>query len=216
MKTLKKLMLPLVFLTTSCAFAGDGDVSKERKWHEPIALFGTDPVLVAEIAAMEKAVEKNYNEEFINDPDNPLRYYADSKDISFVDILAPGEYIGEDVRNWFNFIGPKFVGDLHLKNMKIYAKGTTGFVYMNQLYIIPGPDGKPISWVMRQTDVVEKVLGEWKILHTHLSFAADPVDLNPGTWVLDYDLTPREMPWVTGYGDCDPQCLLDKSNVQTK
>jgi len=214
MKIIKKISLIAAMAFASQAFAGD--LMKDRVWSDPIALFGTDPKVVAEIAAMEKAVEKNYNEEFIKDPDNPLRYYADSKDISFVDILSPGEYFGDDVRNWFNFIGPKFVGDLYLKNMRIYAKGTTGFVYMNQIYKIPGPKGKPIYWVMRQTDVVEKVLGKWKILHTHLSFAVDPVELNPASWETDYDLTPRQMPWITGYGGCDPQCLLDKENVQTK
>lgn len=217
MKKLQSL-IPAACLALSCALTSAcvsaGDVMTERKWEAPKALFGTDPKVMAEIVAMEKAVEKNYNEEFIKDPDNPLRYYADSEDISFIDILAPGQYHGEDVRNWFNFIGPKFVGDLYLKNMHVYAKGTTGFVYMNQIYKIPGPNNTPIYWVMRQTDVVEKINGQWKILHTHLSFAADPVDLNPATWVLDYDMTPREMPWVTGYGGCDPQCLLEKSNPQ--
>jgi|GEM_PF-6734849 ketosteroid isomerase-like protein len=206
MKIFNKVIVAALVMLPFCASAGD--LMSERKWAEPKALFGSDKKLVAEIVAMEKAVEKNYNEEFLKDPDNPLQYYADSEDIIFTDILSPGEYFGDDVRKWFNFIGPKFVGDLWLKNMQVYAKGTTGFIYMNQIYKIPGPNGESIFWVMRQTDVVEKIKGKWKILHTHLSFAADPKQLDPSTWVLDYDVDQREKPWVTGYGDCDPACLL--------
>lgn len=210
-----RLFTVTVVLTALTGFAAAADdFMIERKWADPKPIFGSNPKLVAEIVAMEKAVEKNYNEEFLDDPDNPLKYYADHPDISFVDILAPGEYVGEDVRNWFNFIGPKFIGDLWLKNLNVYAKGTTGFVYMNQIYRVKKPDGEIFYWVMRQTDVVEKIKGEWKILHTHLSFAANPKTVDPDTWALDFTLPPREMPWVTGYGDCDPECLLKASQSQ--
>jgi ketosteroid isomerase-like protein len=153
---------------------------------EPIALFGSDAEAVSEIAAMEKAVEANYNNQFLNDPDAPLEYYIEHPDVSFIDILAPGHYYGADVRNWFNYIGPQFVGELGLINMRIFAKGDVGFVYMHQTYEGTLDDGKDFFWKMRQTDIVQKIDGNWKILHTHLSFAAAPQAKHPDSWVVDF------------------------------
>lgn len=165
---------------------------------EPIALFGSDPQDVKEIADMEKAVEANYNHQFLNDPDAPLEHYIEHPDVSFIDILAPGHYFGADVRNWFNFIGPQFVGELELINMRIFAKGGVGFVYMNQTYEGTLDDGKHFFWKMRQTDVVQKVDGRWSILHTHLSFGAAPQAKHPDSWVVDFEMPPRPLPWTVG------------------
>jgi len=162
---------------------------------EPIALFGSDPEAVKEIAAMEKAIETNYNTKFLDDPDAPLEHYLEHPDVSFIDILAPGHYFGPDVRNWFNYIGPQFVGKLGLINMRIFAKGEVGFVYMNQTYEGTIEDGKPFFWKMRQTDVVQKIDGTWKILHTHLSFGATPQAKHPESWVVDFEMPPRPLPW---------------------
>ncbi|MDX2937667.1 YybH family protein [Streptomyces ipomoeae] len=172
-------------------------------FEEPIALFGSDPEDVRAIAAMEKAVEDNFNNEFLDDPDAPLEYYiqqGDHPDVSFVDILAPGHYFGPDVRNWFNFIGPQFVGKLGLRNLRVFAKNDVGFVYMNQTYEGTLDNGKRFFWKMRQTDVVQKIDGEWKILHTHLSFGADPRELNPASWVVDLELPSRPQPWTLAQG----------------
>lgn len=166
---------------------------------EPIALFDSDPADVAAIAAMEKKVEENFNTEFLEDPDAPLKYYVgggDHDDVSFVDILAPGHYFGPHVRNWFNFIGPQFVGKLGLINMRIFAKDGIGYVYMNQTYEGQLPDGKDFFWKMRQTDVVRKIDGEWKILHTHLSFGANPEKLHPSEWTVDLEMPSRPNPWT--------------------
>lgn len=189
------LSLFTALLMASACHAETGDFN-DREWIDtPKALFGSDPKLVQEIYEMEKAVEANYNNEFLHDADNTLKFYVEDADVSFVDILSPGQYYGKDVRNWFNFIGPQFVGDLYLRNMRVYAKDTTGFVYMNQVYT-GEHEGVKFLWVMRQTDAVVKIDGEWKILHTHLSFAADPVGLDPRTWKVDFEYKPRDLPWV--------------------
>ena len=195
MKIIKRVLMPsLVFaLLAMNAHADSGNMT--RKFAEPAAIFGSDPKLVKEIVDMEKAVENNYNTEFLEKPDAPLKHYSDDPDVSFIDILSPGQYYGKDVRNWFNFIGPKFVGKLGLVNMHVYAKGNFGFVNMLQTYEGKRPNGNTFYWVMRQTDVVEKQKGEWKILHTHLSFAADPKTIEPETWAVDLEMTPRPKPW---------------------
>lgn len=163
---------------------------------EPIALFGSDPEAVKEIAAMEKAVEANFNHQFLEDPDAPLEHYIDHPDVSFIDILAPGHYYGPDVRNWFNYIGPQFVGELGLINMRIFAKNDVGFVSMHQTYEGKLDDDKAFFWKMRQTDVVQKIEGEWKILHTHLSFGVAPQAKHPDNWEVDFEMPARPQPWT--------------------
>jgi ketosteroid isomerase-like protein len=100
-----------------------------------------------------------------------------------------------DVRNWFNYIGPQFVGELGLINMRIFAKNDVGFVYMNQTYEGKLDDGKDFFWKMRQTDAVAKVDGEWKILHTHLSFGALPQAKHPDSWAVDFESPQLPQPW---------------------
>ncbi|QHG85549.1 hypothetical protein D1O33_26540 (plasmid) [Rhodococcus rhodochrous] len=167
---------------------------------EPIGLFGTDPEDVAAIAAMEKECAAEYNRGFLTRPDIIVdKFYVnggDHEDVSFIDILSPGHYFGPDVRAWFNFISPQFEAKFDLRNMRIFAKNGVGFVYMNQFYEGQLQDGRPLFWKMRQTDAVEKIDGEWKILHTHLSFSADPKDLDPYKWSIDLELAPRPQPWT--------------------
>ncbi|CAJ1584643.1 MULTISPECIES: YybH family protein [Mycobacteriaceae] len=164
-------------------------------FEEPIALFGSDPQDVADIAKMEKDAERVYNNEWLKVYDAPLKYYADHEDVSFIDILSPGEYFGDDVRKWFMYISPQFVGDFGLINMRIYAKNGVGFVYMNQTYQGKLEDGSEFVWKMRQTDTVEKIDGEWKILHTHLSFAAVPEAKHPDRWQVDREYPKRPPAW---------------------
>jgi hypothetical protein len=57
-------------------------------------------------------------------------------------------------------------------------------------------DGKHFFWKTRQTDVVQKIDGKWKILHTHLSFAAAPQAKHPDSWVVDFEMPPRPLPWT--------------------
>ena len=56
-------------------------------------------------------------------------------------------------------------------------------------------DGQHFFWKMRQTDVVQKIDGKWKILHTHLSFGAVPQAKHPESWVVDFEMPKRPQPW---------------------
>lgn len=136
----------------------------------PRGIGGSDPVAVQEIVAMEMALQEVYNKEFLTHPAAPLRYYADSADRSYFDLLVPGEYYGDDVRKYYEYIGPAFIGRLEFKEIKVVAKGEIGFVYMKQNYYGKDLQGQPIHWIMRQTDGVVKENGKWKIMHTHISF----------------------------------------------
>jgi ketosteroid isomerase-like protein len=136
----------------------------------PRGVGGSDPVAVKEIVAMEMALQDVYNREFLTHPAAPLRYYTNSPDRSYFDLLVPGEYYGDDVRKYYEYIGPAFIGRLEFKEIKVVAKGEVGFVYMKQNYYGKDLQGQPIHWIMRQTDGVMKESGKWKIMHTHISF----------------------------------------------
>ena len=190
----------------------------DRNWSdEPQAIFGSDPMLVQEVYAFEKNIETLFNTVFLTDPGQiPTDHYHPGGDASFIDILAPGQYWGEDVHKWWTWIGPQFVGTLYLRNMRIFAKGTNAFVYMNQVYQ-GDHEGEKFFWVMRQTDVLEKVDGAWKIMHTHLSYAVDPVELDPATWRVDFEYKPRLQPWDAaaqgeGYGETPDTFTPDSSS----
>jgi len=156
----------------------------------PRAIGDSDPVAVKQIVALEMAIQKAFNSEYYTHPDAVLRYYVSSPDRSFFDIVTPGEYYGDEMNKLYNYIGPQFIGEQPFREIKVYAKGDVGFVYMKQDYYGKSLDGVPVHWIMRQTDGVIKQNGEWKVLHTHLSF---PVDIK--TWKADLLSTKTPLPW---------------------
>ena len=157
---------------------------------EPRALAGSDPEAVREIVEMQLAIQKMYNEEFLEKADAPLVHYREDSDLYFYDLFSPGEYSGDDVRKFYNWIGPTYVGKLELKEIKVFAKGEAGFVVMKQHYYGKDTEGNPFHWIMRQTDGVVKVDGVWKIAHSHISF---PVDEHKLT--ADLMSVPVPLPW---------------------
>jgi ketosteroid isomerase-like protein len=157
---------------------------------EPRGLYDSDPEAVREIIAMELAIQELYNTEFLTDPGAPLALYDESEDLYWFDLFTPGEYQGDDVRKFYNWMGPQYVGKLELKEIKVFAKGETGFVVMKQYYSATDPQGNHIEMMMRQTDGVVKRDGEWKIAHTHISF---PIRMEDMT--ADITSYPLPMPW---------------------
>ena len=51
----------------------------------------------------------------------------------------------------------------------------------------------------RQTDIVQKIDGEWKNIHTHVSFAADPREKQLDSWVVDVEMPVRLQPWTRAH-----------------
>jgi ketosteroid isomerase-like protein len=160
---------------------------------EPRGLYDSDPEAVREIVALEREIERLYNTAFLADPGAPLALYEESEDLYWFDLFTPGEYHGDQVRKFYNWMGPQFVGTVEFKEIKVFAKGGAGFVVLKQKYTATDGEGNQVEMLMRQTDGVLKRDGAWKIAHTHISF---PIRMKDMTG----DLTsyPLPMPWDGG------------------
>jgi ketosteroid isomerase-like protein len=159
----------------------------------PRGMGDSDPVAVAEIIALEAAIYDLYNTEFLTNPGAVVdAHYTASPDVSFYDLLVPGEYSGEDVRKYFNFIGPQFTGLMEASDIRVWARGDTGFVVLKQHYQGGDPESdNAFHWIMRQTDGVVREDGEWKVAHTHYSWPVSP----PPDFRADLLCTPGPHPW---------------------
>ena len=158
----------------------------------PRGMGDSDPEAVREIIELEAAVYQMFNEEFLTNPGSVVdEHYADDPGISFYDLLVPGEYTGEDVKKYFNFIGPQFVGLMEAGDIQVWVKGDTGFVVLKQHYQAKDADGNDIHWIMRQTDGVIKQDGKWRIAHTHYSWPVTP----PPDYKADLICSPAPHPW---------------------
>jgi ketosteroid isomerase-like protein len=161
----------------------------------PRGIGDSDPVAVEEIIALEAAVYDMYNNEFLANPGAVVdAHYTDSADVCFYDLLTPGEYTGDDVRKYFEFIGPQFTGLMEASDIRVWVKGETGFVVLKQHYLAEDQEGGRVQWVMRQTDGVVKENGSWKIAHTHYSWPVTP----PPAFTADLTCTPAPPPWEAG------------------
>jgi hypothetical protein len=163
----------------------------------PRGIGDSDPKAVEEIIALEAAVYDMYNTVFLTNPGTVVdEHYVDSPDTSFYDLLVPGEYFGVDVRKYFEFIGPQFVGLMEASDIQVWVKGETGFVVLKQHYQGKDGEGNEFHWVMRQTDGVVKVDGKWRIAHTHYSWPVTP----PPDFKADLMCTPGPHPWEAADG----------------
>ncbi len=109
-----------------------------------------------------------------------MKYYDPSDDVTLFDMSGPPrEYAGQKaIRADFEkgFAGLK---DLKVEfvELKVVTDGNLGFARSVQHFTGKTADGKPVDITFRQTDVLHKVNGEWKILHQHISV---PVNMQTG------------------------------------
>jgi ketosteroid isomerase-like protein len=157
---------------------------------EPRGLFDSDPEAVREIIQLEHAIMESYNTTFLQDPAAPLEFYEQGDDLYYYELWTPSEYKGDQVRKFYEWMGPQFTGRVELREIKVFAKGEAGFVVMKQHYSATDGDGNPIEMEMRQTDGVVKRDGKWKVAHTHISFPARMSDMT-----IDMMSAPLPMPW---------------------
>jgi ketosteroid isomerase-like protein len=112
--------------------------------------------------------------------DEAIKYYDSGDDVTLFDMSGPPrEYDGQKaIRADFDkgFNGLK---DLKVEfvELKVVTDGKFGFARSVQHFTAKTADGKPVDITFRQTDVLHKVNGEWKIMHQHISV---PVNLKTG------------------------------------
>jgi ketosteroid isomerase-like protein len=107
--------------------------------------------------------------------DEVMKYY-DQNDIDLYDFVPPLQYKGAaavhgDLDNFFN----------NAKNVKgnfvelvVETDGKMAMARSIQHFTWTSQDGKAQEATLRVTDVLHKVGGEWKVIHSHVSVPVDP------------------------------------------
>ncbi len=109
-----------------------------------------------------------------------IQYYAPGDEVTLFDMSGPPrEYDGQkairaDLEKGFAGLKDLKVNFLELK---VDTDGQFGYARSVQHFTAKTPDGKPVDITFRQTDVLRKVDGQWKIVHQHISV---PVDMKTG------------------------------------
>ncbi len=109
-----------------------------------------------------------------------LKYYDSGDDVTIFDMSGPPrEYTGQKaIRGDFEkaFTGLKDL-KVNFLELKVETDGKFGYARSVQHFTAKSADGKPVDITFRQTDVLKKEDGKWKIVHQHISL---PVDLKTG------------------------------------
>jgi ketosteroid isomerase-like protein len=107
--------------------------------------------------------------------DEVMKYY-DQNDIDLYDFVPPLQYQGAsavhgDLDNFFNNAKDakgEFV------ELVVVTDGKLGMARSFQHFTWKDKDGKPQEATLRVTDVLHKVGGQWKVIHSHVSVPVDP------------------------------------------
>ncbi|HUA32956.1 MAG TPA: nuclear transport factor 2 family protein [Candidatus Binataceae bacterium] len=107
--------------------------------------------------------------------DELMNCYEPSDDVVVYDIGTPREFDGRkavrgDFQGFFDTIkNPK----VEFVSMHVVSDGKMAMANSIQHFTGTGKDGKPIDMTFRVTDVWQKQKGQWKMIHSHVSFPTD-------------------------------------------
>jgi len=107
--------------------------------------------------------------------DQVMKYYA-KDNIDLYDFHPPLQYEGAaavkaDLADFFanaKDVKGEFV------QLVVVTDGKMGMARSIQHFTWTGKDGKPAEGTFRVTDVFQKVGGQWKVIHSHVSAPVDP------------------------------------------
>jgi ketosteroid isomerase-like protein len=145
-----------------------------------LAFFGLNYAAVAAADDQQAITNVEHKLAAATTAEEALKYYDPSDQVTLFDMSGPPrEYAGHkavsaDLAK--GFTGLKDI-KVNFVELKVVTDGKLGFASSVQHFTATGPDGKPVEITFRQTDVLHKVKGQWKILHQHISV---PVDLKTG------------------------------------
>ncbi|HEV3113145.1 MAG TPA: nuclear transport factor 2 family protein [Candidatus Binataceae bacterium] len=112
--------------------------------------------------------------------DEALKYYGPGDDVEIFDMMGPPrEFAGHKaIRDHFADILGQFKDvKIDFVELKVISDGKLALARSVQHLTAMGPDGKPFDTTFRQTDLLRKTHGQWKIIDQHISV---PVDLKTG------------------------------------
>ncbi len=107
--------------------------------------------------------------------DELMGCYTTSDDLVVYDIGTPREFDGVkavrgDFQHFFDTIkNPK----VEFVSLHVVTDGRMGLANSVQHFTGTDQAGKPVDMTFRVTDVWQKIAGQWKIIHTHVSFPTD-------------------------------------------
>jgi ketosteroid isomerase-like protein len=107
--------------------------------------------------------------------DQLMSCYEPGGDLVVYDIGTPREYDGQqavraDFQNFFDSMkNPK----VEFVSMHVVTDGKMALANSVQHFSANDKSGKPVDMTFRVTDVWQKQKGDWKIIHTHVSFPTD-------------------------------------------
>lgn len=107
--------------------------------------------------------------------DDLMKCYEGSEDLVVYDIGTPREFDGQkavrgDFQNFFDAVkNPK----VEFVSLHVVTDSRMGLANSVQHFTGTDKSGKPMDITFRVTDVWQKQKGEWKIIHTHVSFPTD-------------------------------------------
>jgi ketosteroid isomerase-like protein len=109
--------------------------------------------------------------------DEAMKYY-DSEYVLFDVMGPPREFAGQKALHDHNdeFSGYKDV-KVDFLELQVISDGKLALARSVQHYAAKDQNGKPIESTFRQTDVWRKTNGQWKLIHTHVSY---PIDMKTG------------------------------------
>ncbi len=107
--------------------------------------------------------------------DQFMTCYTPGDDLVVYDIGTPREFDGQkavraDFQNFFDGMKNSKVEFLSLH---VVTDGKMALANSVQHFTATDKGGKPVDMTFRVTDVWQKQKGQWKIIHTHVSFPTD-------------------------------------------
>ena len=126
-----------------------------------------------EIRAMEDRFAAAFK---AKDIDAIMKMYVPGNDLFVFDVGVPRQHVGWDdyKKDWHDFLAT-FQGPLKfdISDLSITSDGKIAYGHCIQHVTGTGPDGAPIDFTVRVTDVYRKVDGKWLIAQEHVSVPID-------------------------------------------
>jgi ketosteroid isomerase-like protein len=131
----------------------------------------------ANAAAKDEKAIKDVENKIITAPntDEVMKYY-DPNDVDVYDFAGPLQYKGNTaVRGDFDafFNNAKDLKGQFVE-LVVVSDGKMGMARSLQHFTWTDKDGKAMEATIRVTDVLHKVGGQWKVIHSHISVPVDP------------------------------------------
>jgi ketosteroid isomerase-like protein len=108
--------------------------------------------------------------------DETMKYYDNNEDVDVYDFVPPLQYKGKDSvhTDFNNFFANATDVKGEFVELVVVTDGKMGMARSIQHFTWKDKEGKANEATIRVTDVLHKVKGGWKIMHSHISVPVDP------------------------------------------